>query len=382
MRSMPAPLPRPAAEGMTHGSRRGRHARPTPLPRARGPVSGALLTLLTGPPIHDPGIVMSNDLTDLWRTSDVPWWEADDDVALALVCLDELDRRGLEGVPAGWEGHPLLATVRWRLSGPIGRGLDQLSQDSTLPASGSGCSIVRLVLAMAAAAPEPVTTAPAAGPEESVEEGAVITAVQRLRERDAHLSVLPAFAGTARELLQRASLPAEPPGEDDAPREVIGHVLRAFGAPDRTGAHLSALPGAALWRHAVLRYLATRRSLRAATIGWLVAADALAATGRVVSGDTLRARGFDDETAKRWDRCVIGDLATLEAAEHVIDCEPGLAADLLLGARACLTSAVAVEDALASAARRRLREMQDERGATAPEDPSTPTDLTPTEGLT
>lgn len=379
MRSMSAPLPRPAAEGMP---RRGRLAHPTPLPRARGPVSGALLTLLTGAPIHDPGIVMSSDLTDLWRTTDVPWWEADDDVALALVCLDELDRRGLAGVHAGWEGHPLLATVRSRLNRPIVLGLDRLEQDSTMPVSGSGCGTVRLVLAMVATAPDPVSAAAVSGLDEQMEEAAAITALQRLRERDAHLALLPALAGTSRQLLQRAAVPSEPPCEDDGPREAIGQVLRALGLPDRTGAHLSRMPGAALWRLAVLRYLTARPSLRAATIGWLVTADALAATGRGVTGDSLRAHGIDRETAQRWDHCVVGDLAVLEAAEHVIDCEPRLAADLILGARACLTSAVTVEDALAASARRRLRGLRDEAGAADPEDPITPTDLTPTEGLT
>ncbi|WP_420112791.1 hypothetical protein [Pseudactinotalea sp.] len=379
MRSMRVPLPRPAADG-TPGTPRRRHAHLTTLPRARGPVSGALFTLLTGPPIQDPGILMSNDLTDLWWTPEAPWWEADDDVALALVCLDELDRRGLAGVSAGWESHPLLATVRWRLSSPIERGLERLRQDSTIPTSSSGCITVRHVLAMIATAPEPVPAGSGSGREEPMEEAAVLTAVQRLRERDAHLSILPMLAGTSRQLLQRAALTVEPPGMDDATREVIGRVLRAFGVPDRTGAHLSAMSGAALWRLAAMQYLATRRSLRAATLGWLVAADALAASGRVVSGSTLRAHGLDDGTAKQWDRCVIGDLAVLEAAEHVIDCEPRLADDLILGARACLTSATAVEDSLADRAGRR-DELQDQQPATEPQSASTPTDLTPTEGL-
>lgn len=331
-------------------------------------MSRALITLLTGPPMSDPGILASSDVTDLWRPAEeLTWWEADDDPALALVCLDELERRGLEGVSAQWEGHPLLATARWTLTGPIRRGLTRLAEHSALPSKGSGCSTVRLILTMVATAPEPSITRRSSAP---FRQSVALTALQRLRERDAHALLLPMLAGTSRRLVQEAVVACERPGATDGPREAIGEVLRALGLPDRTGAYLATVPGAALWRMATLRHLVSRRSLRAAALGWLVAADALAASGRAATGDALRSHGIDAALAQEWDRCVIGDLATLEAAEQLVDAEPALAADLILGARACMTSMIAVEDALADA------------GGDDPDDPGSRRDLTPTEGLT
>lgn len=343
------------------------------MPQARGPASRALLTLISGPALDDLGIVVSSDLAELWRRDDVPWWEADDDAALALVHIDELQRRGLEGVPDGWEGHPLLAAARWTLAGPVRRGLHRLAaeSDAELPSRLTGCGTVRHVLGLVAASPEPAGGID--GAPEPFDDAVIRTCAQRLRERDAHLMVLPSLAGVPRHLLLRAAAGDGQPCDTDGPREAVGRVLRALGVSDRTGSHLQTLPGAALWRLAVLSHLATHRSLRAATLGWLVAADALATAGRFVTGDDLRARGFDAQTARAWDACVIGDLATLEATELLVDAEPSLARDVVLGARACLASAAGVEAELTDQPVGRRREPLDAQTRAS--------DLTPTEGL-
>lgn len=325
---------------------------------------------------------MSSHIAELWSTGqDVPWWRAGDDAALALVCLAELNRRGLEGVDDGWEGHPMLAAARWILSGPARRGLEELAEVGEPPVRINGCGIVRSVLAMVAS----TSTSPgriASGFREHFEDEVVLTAVQRLRERDAHAILLPAMAGPARHLLARTVAVAGSDGDLDDEREAVGVVLRGLGLPDRTGAHLDALPGPALWRLAVLDHLVAHRSSRAVALGWLVAADALAAAGRFVTGDALRTRGFDAATATAWDVCVIGQMTTLEAAEHLVETEPRLASDVLLGARACVTAGAAVDGAIEHAQELRLR-----AAATPPDIPDHPdhldhpTPLIPTEGL-
>lgn len=324
--------------------RRPRRAHGTPLPSARGPISRALLTLLTGPPTRDAGILANSHVTDLWRPGDdVPWWEAGEDAAVALVHLTELERRGLEGVDAGWEGHPLLATVRWTLSTPIDRGLELLVRRLEPAPRASGCRIARLVIATATEGAQHPQGLPA-GFRDTFEEDVVVTAIHRLRDRDAHAALLPTLAGPSRQLLARAAI-GDVDSDEDAPREAVAAVLRGLGLPDRTGQHLDTLSGAALWRLAVLDRLVARRSSRAIALGWLAAADALAAAGRVVTGDALRTRGVDAAIAQAWDACVIGHLATLEATERFVDAEPALAADVLLGAQACVTATDAVERA-------------------------------------
>jgi hypothetical protein len=325
---------------------RARRPRPTPLPRPRGPLSGALRTLLAGPPTRDGSLLASRYITDLWSPEDdVPWWRAGDDVAVALIYLAELRRRGFEGVDDGWEGHPLLATAHRTLSEPVRRGLAEMRRACEPMSRATGYGVVRLVLAMVANASTSDHVA-AAGFREPFEDEVVITAVQRLRERDAHAALIPSLAGAPRHLLARTLAAGVAEGDVDDEREAVSAVLRALELQDSTGAHLDALPGAALWRLAVLDHLVTHRSLRAAALGWLTAADAMAAAGRFVTGDALRARGFDPATTAAWDACVMGEMTTLEATEHLVEAEPHLAADVLLGARACVTAGTFVDDAL------------------------------------
>lgn len=365
------------ADGPGSTAARPRRAHPTPLPRPRGPVSGALRTLLTGPPTQDVGALVNSRMADLWSTpDDVPWWRAGDDAALALVYLTELHRRGLEGVDDRWEGSPLLATARWTLSGPIRRGLERLAEADDAPAHPTGCGVVRLVVALVAHASTPSPSAVAGGCREILELEVTLTAVQRLRERDAHATLLPSLAGAPRRLLAQ-TLAMAPSADVDDEREAVAAVLHGLGLSDRTGSLLDTLPGAALWRVAVLDHLVTHRSSRASALGWLAAADALAAAGRFVTGDALRRHGLGTATARAWDEGVIGRMATLEAAERLVDAEPQLAADVLLGARACVTAATAVRGAVDGLRERRVGPSPDR-----PSDTSDNARHTATEGLT
>ncbi|HLV54745.1 MAG TPA: hypothetical protein VKY71_04140 [Actinotalea caeni] len=358
---------------------RPRRVHPTPLPRARGPISQALLTLLAGPPTRDPGILAASHVTELWQVEDdVPWWRAGDDAALALVHLAELDRRGLEGVPNGWEGHPLLASARWSLATPLRYGLERLRESVELPPRVTGLGVARVVVAMVAGAAEGSA---------ATRDGLVTTAVQRLRERDARAVLLPRLAGTPRRLLActLAGDPAEidgvpGAGAGDTERDGIGAVLRHLGLSDRTGEHLDRLPGPALWRLALLDHLVAHRATRGVAMGWLTAADGLAASGRFATGDALRGLGLDAAERQAWDGCVVGRLTTLVATESLVDAEPGLAADVLLGARACVTATTAVEHDLAAWSTSAAHDPHDT--PEVDEAPGETTEVPTTEGLT
>ncbi|GAB2978383.1 hypothetical protein [Actinotalea caeni] len=363
---------------------RPRRVHPTPLPRARGPISQALLTLLAGPPTRDPGILAASHVTELWQVEDdVPWWRAGDDAALALVHLAELDRRGLEGVPDGWEGHPLLASARWSLATPLRYGLERLRESVELPPRVTGLGVARVVVAMVAGAAEGADE-----PRAATCDDLVTTAVQRLRERDARAALLPRLAGTPRRLLARtlAGDPADLAGAAGAPeagdteRDGVGAVLRHLGLGDRTGQHLDRLPGPALWRLALLDHVVAHRATRGVAMGWLTAADGLAASGRFATGDALRGLGLDAAARQAWDDCVVGRLTTLEATESLVDAEPGLAADVLLGARACVTATTAVEHDLAARSTFAAHDPQDT--PEADEAPGETTEVPTTEGLT
>lgn len=320
-----------------------RRPHPTRLPHPRGPVSSTLVALLAGPPTSDPDLAAGVVLGDVWapHDEDTPWWAAPNDIAVALVHLDELHRRGLIGVDEGWEGHPLLAAARWALAAPIRRGTDLLTE----PTSASGCAVVRSILAMAGA---PYSELPWSRLHEAdrLNDAVVITALQRLRERDVAATLLPQLAGRPRAVLARV-IAGDGSGSTGR-RETVGAVLRARGLRDRTGRYLDALPGTALWRLAVPSQLVTRRPTRGATLGWLAASDALAAAGRTVTGEALRAHGIDRASAERWDSRVVGHEGwpTFEAVERLVDQEPRQAAGVLAGARSAVRATTAVESEL------------------------------------
>lgn len=323
-----------------------RRPHPTRLPHPRGPVTSALVALLAGPPTQDPDLAPGLVLGEIWgpQEDDAPWWAASDDIALALVHLDELHRRGLVGVDEGWEGHPLIAAARWALGAPIRRGTDLLSEPSSTVAT--GCAVVRSILAMVAAPGEelPWSRLHEAG---RLEDAVVLTAVQRLRERDVAALLLPQLAGRPRAVLARV-VAGDGAASVAGRRETIGVVLRTLGLRDRTGRYLDALPGTALWRLAVPGQLVTRRPTRGATLGWLAASDALSAAGRTVTGEMLRAHGIDRATAERWGSSVSGHdgWPTFEAVERLVDQEPRQAAGVLAGARSAVRATAAVENEL------------------------------------
>ena len=334
-------MPEPLSRADVHARRR---PHPTRLPHPRGPVSSALVALLDGPPTGDMDLA-GPALGGLWDLldADLPWWETPDDVALALVHLDELHRRGLAGVDESWEAHPLIDAARWALGAPVERGLDMLTEPA---AAASGCDVVRAILAMVAVPSTYELPWSAAHEPGRLADAVVLTAVQRLRERDVAAALLPQLAGRPRAVLAGVVAEDGPAGSSlTGRRETVGQVLHALGLRDRSGRYLDSMPGSALWRLAIPSQLVLRRPARGATIGWLAASDALAAAGRALGGDELRASGIDRRTAERWSSCVTGNEGwpTFEAAERLVDQEPRLTAGVLAGARAAVRATAAVE---------------------------------------
>jgi hypothetical protein len=81
-----------------------------PLPSPRGPLSTALLDLLTRDVDDAAARAFARTTQDqVAGRSDLV---DDDDVQITLLCLYELHHRGLTGVDDAWEWHPSLIEAR------------------------------------------------------------------------------------------------------------------------------------------------------------------------------------------------------------------------------------------------------------------------------
>ncbi len=91
---------------------------PLPIPTPRGPVSAALIAVLTGR-VGAPPIVSSFDAQVERAIVASPDMLTDDDLQLALLCFGALDAGGLGRVDARWAVDPLLISVRENLEAAL-----------------------------------------------------------------------------------------------------------------------------------------------------------------------------------------------------------------------------------------------------------------------
>lgn len=325
------------------------------LPRPRGPLSRAILALISGPPLRTPGVLGGAEALRLWSeeslearaglatpnpaSGEQAWWQGSDDAALALVVLQCVHSGELSGVDAGWSEGDLVAELTAALAEPL--------PSQPVPREGSDrpCAVVREVLQRVTARSEspylPWLRTASLG---QLHDALMLAGLQWRREgrlrRALHGLGLTGTGSTA------AGPTAA--GVADA-GEGVAALVRAVGVPaeDQQGL-LDVLPTVPLWRWAMVDHLAVAPTRTGVGLGWLVASDALLASGRYPTGAVLRAHGFPPETAAAWDQLfeARARLSSLQDLENLLSAAPELATGVLAGTRAALESASALERAL------------------------------------
>ena len=301
------------------------------LPAPRGPLSTFVIeTLQTTPPAaHAPVPIEGDALTG-------------DDFHLALYLCYELHYTDIDGVDPTWEWDPALIGFRGHLERAFEGALRQVVPHG----EGSPADVIDLLQASIAADDGPSISRyiQSEATLEQIHEFMVHRSAYHLKEADPHTWAIPRFRGRAKAAL--VEIQADEYGGGRADRihsTLFAKSMAALGLDSTYGAWIDALPGVTLATVNLMSMFGLNRRLRGCAVGHLAAFEATSAepNGRYAAG--LRRLGLEGDALDFFDEHVEADSVHEQVAIHdlaggLVRDEPGLAADVLWGARCLLAS--------------------------------------------
>ncbi len=323
------------------------------LPRARGPLSEAVLAVLADRlPLDAPAL--GEQVADLPRGFALM---VDEDAQLTLWTLAQLHYRGFAGVRDDWEWDPGLIGVRRALEERLLQALRQETSawvEEASAATGDVASRLFTLTERVPGAPLAAYLQRDATPEQ-LREYLVHKSVYHLQESDPQSFVLPRLAGPAKVALaelQYDEYGAGRPGQ--LHQELFARGLEASGLSSAFGAYLDQVPAPTLLVVTTMNLLVLRRALAAAAMGHLGAFEATSSEPcrRIAGG--CRRLGLPDAVAGYFDEHIEADAVHEQLALRGICAtmaagRPEVETDLFFGAAAYLiTEAVAGEAMLAA----------------------------------
>jgi hypothetical protein len=295
------------------------------LPPARGPLSEAMLAVLTergtgGYPIPVPEDPLG-----------------DDDLHLALALAYELSYRGLAGVRDEMEWDPAVLGIRGVLEDAFEAGLRRAIHPGHV-----GHADVRGRLEEISSPPggdSLSTFIERAATLEQAREFLIHRSAYQLKEADPHSLVIPRLDGGAKTTVMEIQYDEYGSGDPAwMHSELFRNTMVAAGLDGSYGAYLGRLPGSTLATVNVISLFGLHRRLRGALVGHLAAFEMTSSLPNRAYGQGFRRLGFGAEATRFFDEHVeadsvhevlAGDLAAMVATH-----EPELAADVVFGAEA------------------------------------------------
>jgi hypothetical protein len=298
---------------------------PSPMPEPRGEASAGLIKLLTE----------GSSWADLPDPIDDPL--TGEDAPLALYLCYELHYRGLAGVDDRWEWDADLIGWRGRLEATCEARLRE--EIGSLP---QGFDLVEQLWALAAGADDEGTLSARMAREgtwaQMVELSVHRSAYQR-KEADPHTWAIPRLAGDPKAKL--IAIQSDEYGEgiaDQMHAGLFGLSMQRMGLDPTYGAYLDHIPGVTLTTVNAISLLGLHRRLRGALIGHLAAFEMASVPPMRDYATALRRLGADDWTTLFYDTHVVADAEhqylAVDLASSLVQQDPSLAPDVLLGARA------------------------------------------------
>lgn len=300
------------------------------LPSARGPVTSFLLDRLACPPhrISAPPLVLNDPI-------------GGDDFHLALYLCYELHYRGIPSIDERWEWEPSLLEFRARLEHDFERAL-RGTIGLTAPDSPSSIPVKVREILDSDEGPSLSQYLERNGTLDEFLEFVVHRSAYQLKEADPHSWGIPRLFGAAKGAL--VEIQSDEYGGGDSDRmhaELFRRTMDSLGLDSRYGAYLDLLPGITLATVNLISLFGLHRRWRGALVGHLAAFEMTSCEPNRRYGNALRRLGFGRETTLFYDEHVEADalheaLALKDLVGSLVRAEPGLAGDILFGARALI----------------------------------------------
>jgi hypothetical protein len=307
-------------------------ARCLALPESRGPITSSLFEAL----LQAPGTPLPGHLGSLADDT-----LADDDLQLALYVCYELHYAKVEGVDERWEWAPSLLGFRALLEARFQAGLDALVAPSSpeeclhvggslqrLIADDSGPSLSRYVETQAS--------------QEEHLELVIHRSAYQLKEADPHSWAIPRLTGAPKVALLEVQADEYGGGSVERMHALLfAKTMDALGLDASYGHYISRLPGITLATVNLMSYFGLHRRLRGCLVGHLAAFEMTSSIPNRRYGNGLRRLGHGPAATDFYDEHVEADavhesIAAWDLAHGLARIEPGLAPDILMGARALL----------------------------------------------
>jgi hypothetical protein len=338
---------------------------------ARGPLSAALLDLLGG--AREPDAAAMEEPTALATQAVRSSGDlvVDEDVQLGLYLLHELHYTGGPVATAGgpdWEWHPELLRCRQVLSGAFER---QLRRECTVEVPDDLADLPAVLFAMARGEQAAAGAGDAGGTRrrpasvpsfvarqatlEQLREVLALRSPYQLKEADPHTFAIPRLRGRAKAALVEVQTDEYGGGRAERMHsELFARSMRSVGLDDRPNAYLDLAPAVVLAGVNAMSHFALHRRLRGAVCGHLAAFEMTSSlpAKRYVAG--MQRLGLGRDAWLFFDEHIEADavheqIAAGDLCGGLVEDEPDLAADVLLGAAVCLLLDARVSEHLLSA---------------------------------
>jgi len=297
---------------------------PPPLPRARGPLSAAVLAMLRG----GPSLRADPAHADPYG----------DDLQLALYCCYELHYRGFADVPDDREWEPGLLALRREIERVFERALraDVPSGDGTV-----GCAMRELDTLLV----EPVEgTGPSwhlrrDGELWQLREYVAHRSLYHLKEADPQAWVIPRLSGPAKAALVTVEHDEYGAGDPDRMHaRLFADMMGALELSTAYGHYLDAAPAATLAEVNFMSLCGLHRRLRGALVGQFATVELTSSPGSERLVRAMRRLGCPERAVAFYDEHVEADAVHEQVVRHgviapLLAAEPALADDIVFGVR-------------------------------------------------
>jgi hypothetical protein len=304
------------------------------LPRPRGPLSEQLFAELAD---TDPEPVALAQIPD-----DVL---ADDDLQISLWALYELSYRGFDDVEADHEWNPAVLTTRAAIETVFEEALHQLTEPAVARALEAHTDVAEQVAALLDDVdddPRLSHVLQREATEEQYREFLVHRSVYHLKESDPHAWAIPRLDGAPKVALAELQYDEFGGGRPDRLHSTLfARALEGAGLDPTYGAYVDVVPALTLAVNNAMSFFGLHRRTRGAIMGHLAAFESTSSLPCKRYSRGASRLCFDERVTGYFDEHVEADavheqLAVRTICERLVDAEPDLHRDVLLGASACV----------------------------------------------